>query len=160
VDAQAAYESVLSLWAVTMGGGNLVLHAAGWLEGGLVASFEKMVIDADLLQMVAEFLTPLEVTPDTLGLDAVREVGPGGHFFGCAHTQARFRTAFYAPMVSDWRNYESWREAGAPDAYRRASALVKRLLAEHEPPPLDPAAAEALDDFVARRKREIAAAAR
>ena len=98
VDAQAAYESVLSLWAVVMGGGNFVMHAAGWLEGGLVASFEKMVIDADLLQMVAEFLAPLEVTPDTLALDAVREVGPGGHFFGCAHTQARFRTAFYAPM--------------------------------------------------------------
>ena len=106
VDAQAAYELVLSLWAVVMGGGNFVMHAAGWLEGGLVASFEKMVIDADLLQMVAEFLTPLEVTPDTLALDAIREVGPGGHFFGCAHTQARFRTAFYAPMVSDWRNYE------------------------------------------------------
>ena len=95
-----------------MGGGNIVMHAAGWIEGGLVASFEKMVLDVDLLQMVAEFLTPLEVDDDTLALDAIREVGPGGHFFGAAHTLARYRTAFYAPMVSDWRNFESWREAG------------------------------------------------
>ena len=90
----------------------------------------------------------------TLALDAVREVGPGGHYFGCAHTQERFRTAFYAPMVSDWRNYESWREAGAPDACRRASTVVKRLLTEYEPPPLDPAIKEELDAFVDRRTRE------
>jgi trimethylamine--corrinoid protein Co-methyltransferase len=154
VDAQAAYESVLSLWAVVMSGCNLVKHAAGWLEGGLVASFEKMVIDADNLAMVSAFLTPLDVTPDTLALDSIREVGPGGHFFGCAHTQARFRTAFFAPMVSDWRNYESWREAGAPDAYRRAADLVPKLLASYEPPPLDPAIREELDAYVARRTGE------
>jgi trimethylamine---corrinoid protein Co-methyltransferase len=154
VDAQAAYESVFSLWAVVTAGCNVVKHAAGWLEGGLVASFEKMVIDADNLQMVAEFLDPIEVSEATLALDAIREVGPGGHFFGCQHTQDRFRTAFYAPMVSDWRNYESWREAGAPDAARRANGLFKRLLAEYEPPPLDPAVREELDAFVARRTEE------
>jgi trimethylamine--corrinoid protein Co-methyltransferase len=154
VDAQAAYESVFSLWAVVMGGCNVVKHAAGWLEGGLVASFEKMVLDADLLQMVAEFLEPLEVSDTTLALDAIREVGPGGHFFGCAHTQERFRTAFYAPMVSDWRNYESWREAGAPDAYTRAASLVTRLLAEYEQPPLDPGIRDELDAYVARRTEE------
>jgi trimethylamine--corrinoid protein Co-methyltransferase len=154
VDAQAAYESVFSLWAVVMGGCNVVKHAAGWLEGGLVASFEKMVLDADLLQMVAEFLEPLEVSDTTLALDAIREVGPGGHFFGCAHTQERFRTAFYAPMVSDWRNYESWREAGAPDAYTRAAGLVTRLLAEYEQPPLDPGIRDELDAYVARRTEE------
>ena len=154
VDAQAAYESVFSLWAVVMGGCNVVKHAAGWLEGGLVASFEKMVLDADLLQMVAEFLEPLEVSEASLALDAIREVGPGGHFFGCAHTQERFRTAFYAPMVSDWRNYESWREAGAPDAYTRAAGLVTRLLAEYEQPPLDPGIRDELDAYVARRTEE------
>lgn len=154
VDSQSAYESLFSLWAVVMGHANLVKHAAGWLEGGLVASFEKLIIDADTLQMVSEFLTPLEVSPSTLAMDAIREVGPGGHFFGCAHTQERYRTAFYAPMVSDWRNYESWREAGSPDAARRANGIVKRLLAEYEPPPLDPAIREELDAFVARRTEE------
>lgn len=154
VDAQAAYESVLSLWAVVMGGCNVVKHAAGWMEGGLVASFEKMVIDADLVQMVAEFLQPLEVSEATLALEAVREVGPGGHFFGCAHTRERYRSAFYPPLVSDWRNYESWREAGSPDAASRAARLVERLDAEYEQPTLDPARREELDDYVARRAQE------
>ena len=118
LDAQAAYESVFSLWGAIMGGTNLLMHGAGWMEGGLQASFEKMVLDADLLAMVAEFLRPVTVDDGELALDAVREVGPGGHFFGCAHTQARYRNAFFAPMISDWRNYESWREAGAPDRLR------------------------------------------
>jgi trimethylamine--corrinoid protein Co-methyltransferase len=154
VDAQSAYESVFSLWAVVMGHANLVKHAAGWLEGGLVASFEKLIIDADNLQMVAEFLQPLQVDEASLGLDAMREVGPGGHFFGCAHTQARFRTAFYAPMVSDWRNYESWREAGAPDAAQRANRIYKDMLQAYEPPSLDPAIKDELDAYVARRIAE------
>lgn len=154
VDGQAMYESVFSLWAVTMAGGNLVKHAAGWLEGGLCASFEKFVIDCDTLQMVAAFLEPLVVDPASLALDAVREVGPGGHFFGCAHTQARFRTAFYAPMVSDWRNHESWREAGSPDAARHAHRVYKEALAAYEPPPMDPAIREEMDAFVARRIEE------
>lgn len=151
VDAQSAYESVFSLWAVVMGHANLVKHAAGWLEGGLVASFEKLIIDADNLQMVAEFLEPLAVDEASLALDAVREVGPGGHFFGCQHTQARYRTAFYAPMVSDWRNFESWREAGAPDAARHANRIYKEMLASYAPPPLDPAIRDELDAYVARR---------
>jgi len=154
VDAQAAYESAMSLWAAVMGHANMVLHAAGWLEGGLVASFEKMVIDADMLGMMAAFLEPLEVTDETLALEAIREVGPGGHFFGAAHTLARYETAFHAPMVSDWRNFETWEEAGAQTATRRANGIWKRLLAEFEPPPIDPAVVEALDDFVARRKRD------
>jgi trimethylamine--corrinoid protein Co-methyltransferase len=154
VDAQAAYESVFSLWAVVMGHANLVKHAAGWLEGGLVASFEKLIIDADNLQMVAEFLDPLVVDEASLGLDAIREVGPGGHFFGCAHTLERYSTAFYAPIVSDWRNYESWREAGAPDAAQRANRIWKEVLAAYEPPPLDPVVKEELDAFVARRIEE------
>ena len=154
VDAQAAYESVFSLWGAIMGGANVLMHGAGWMEGGLHASFEKMILDADLLQMVAAFLTPLEVNTDTLALESMREVGPGGHYFGTAHTQARYRTAFYAPMISDWRNYESWVEAGRPEAYGVANRLWKGMLAAYEPPPLDPAIAEELAAFVARRKEE------
>lgn len=154
LDAQAAYESVFSLWGAVMGGCNFMMHAAGWMEGGLVASFEKMVLDADLLQMVAEFLSPLAVNADELALDAIREVGPGGHFFGAAHTQARYRHAFYAPLISDWRNYETWREAGAPDASQRAHRVYREILGRYEPPPLDPAIQDELDAFVARRTAE------
>ena len=116
VDAQAAYESVFSLWGAIMGGVNLLMHGAGWMEGGLHAGFEKVILDAELLGMVAAFLEPPVVDEETLGLDAMREVGPGGHFFGAAHTQARYRTAFHKPMLSDWRNWESWEEAGSPEA--------------------------------------------
>ena len=154
LDAQAAYESVFSLWAAVMGGASLIMHAAGWMEGGLQASFEKMVLDADLLDVVAEFLKPLAVDDDELALDAMREVGPGGHFFGCAHTQARYRTAFFAPMISDWRNFETWREAGAPTAYDTANRLYKQKLAAFTPPPIEPERLEALQAFVDRRKSE------
>ncbi len=154
VDAQAAYESVFSLWGAIMGGTNLLMHGAGWMEGGLHASFEKMALDADLLGMVAEFLRPVVVNDAELALDAIREVGPGGHFFGAAHTMARYRNAFYAPMISDWRNYETWNEAGRPDAYDAANRLYKKTLAAYEPPPMDPARLEELTAFVARRKAE------
>ncbi len=154
LDAQAAYESALSLWALTQGGGNFVLHAAGWSEGGLTASFEKFILDVDMLQMVAEFLTPLDVSQDALALDAVRDVGPGGHYFGTAHTLARYETAFYSPILSDWRNYETWTEAGRPTTYDHANRIFKETLARYEQPPFDPAVEEELDAFVARRKKE------
>lgn len=154
VDAQAAYESVFSLWGVTMGGGNMVMHAAGWMEGGLVASFEKFVLDCDLLQMVTEFLKPLDTSQDALGLDAIREVGPGGHFFGAAHTLARYTDAFYAPMISDWRNFQQWAAAGKPEAWQKANALWKQALQDYREPPMDAAIREELDAFVERRKRE------
>jgi trimethylamine--corrinoid protein Co-methyltransferase len=154
VDAQAAYESEMSIWGAVMGHANMVLHGAGWMEGGLVASFEKMIVDAEILQMMAEFLQPLEVSDETLGLDAIAEVGPGGHFFGAAHTLARYETAFYAPIVSDWRNFETWREAGAVDAAHKANAIWKQLLADFQPPPLDPAIDDALKEYVAKRKEE------
>ncbi|MBM3520059.1 MAG: trimethylamine methyltransferase family protein [Alphaproteobacteria bacterium] len=154
VDAQAAYESVFSLWGVTMGGGNLVMHGAGWLEGGLVASFEKFVLDCDLIQMVMEFLQPLETTQDALGVDAIREVGPGGHFFGAGHTLARYAEAFYAPIVSDWRNNQQWLAAGKPEAWQKANAVYKQALADYEPPALDTAIRDELGDFVARRITE------
>jgi trimethylamine---corrinoid protein Co-methyltransferase len=154
VDAQAAYESVFSLWALVQGGGNFIMHSAGWMEGGLTCSFEKFILDCDLLQMVAEFLTPLDVSPAGLAMDAVREVGPGGHYFGTAHTLERFETAFYAPILSDWRNFETWQEAGSPTAYQKANAVWQRELAAYERPPMDPAIEEELDAFVARRKAE------
>ncbi|MCK6452842.1 MAG: trimethylamine methyltransferase family protein [Alphaproteobacteria bacterium] len=159
VDAQAAYESEMSIWAAVMGHANLVYHATGWLEGGLVASFEKMVIDAEMLQMMAAFLEPIVVDRESVAIDAMEEVGPGGHFFGAAHTMARYETAFYQPLVSDWRNFQSWQEAGARSATERAHAIAKALLKAYEPPPLDPARLEAIDAFVARRKGEIAKAA-
>jgi trimethylamine--corrinoid protein Co-methyltransferase len=154
LDAQAAYESVFALWGAVMGGVNLMMHGAGWMEGGLHAGFEKMIIDAELLQMVAAFLDPIVVDEETMALDAMREVGPGGHFFGAAHTQSRFRTAFHKPMISDWRNYESWQEAGSPEASGKANRIFKELLAAYQPPPIDPAIAEELAAFVARRKAE------
>jgi trimethylamine--corrinoid protein Co-methyltransferase len=154
VDAQAAYESVFSLWALMQGGGNFIMHSAGWMEGGLTCSFEKFILDCDLLQMVAEFLTPLDVTPAGLAMDAIREVGPGGHYFGTAHTLERFETAFYSPILSDWRNFETWQEAGSPTAYQKANAVWQRELAAYERPEMDPAIEEELDAFVARRKAE------
>jgi trimethylamine--corrinoid protein Co-methyltransferase len=154
LDAQAAYESVFSLWGAIMGGVNLLMHGAGWMEGGLHASFEKMVLDAELLGMVEAFLDPVVVDEDTLALDAMREVGPGGHFFGAQHTQSRFKTAFHKPMLSDWRNFETWEEAGSPEIPGKANRVWKALLAAYEEPPMDPAIREELDAFVARRVAE------
>ena len=159
VDAQAAYESEMAIWSGVMGHANLLYHGAGWLEGGLTASFEKVVLDAELLQMMAETLKPIDVDEGTLAFEAIREVGPGGHFFGTAHTMERYETAFYRPILSDWRNYEAWQEAGSPQADERATAIWKQLLADYEPPPLDPARKEALDAFVERRKGELKSAA-
>ena len=107
-----------------------------------------------MLQMMSEVLTPLEVSEDSLGLDAIREIGPGGHFFGAAHTLAHYETAFYSPLLSDWRNLETWEEAGSETATQRANRLYKSVLADFTPPPLDPAIREALDDFVLRRTAE------
>jgi trimethylamine--corrinoid protein Co-methyltransferase len=155
VDVQAAYESGMSLWGTIMGGVNLIEHAAGWLEGGLTASFEKLVLDAEMLQMMREFLTPIRIDEESIGLDAIREVGPGGHFFGVGHTLERFEHAFYEPMLSDWRNFENWQDSGSKSGTERANAIWKELLRTYEAPPLDPGIAEALDAYVARRKEEI-----
>ncbi len=155
VDAQAAYESEMSIWGAVLGGASLLYQGAGWLEGGLTASFEKLILDAELLQQMALVLQPPTIDDDALGLDAIAEVGPGGHFFGSSHTLARYETAFYQPMLSDWRNFETWQEDGERTATQRANRIWKQLLAEYEPPPLDPGPADALDAFVERRKREI-----
>lgn len=154
VDAQSAYESMLSLWAAVMGGGNFVQHAAGWLEGGLTASFEKMVVDAELLQNMAQILKPIQVDAHALALDAIRDVGPGGHFFGTPHTLERYRTAFYAPLLSDWSNYGRWTEKGSMTAEQRASSIFEALLAEYQAPPIDKGILDELDEFVAKRRAE------
>ena len=154
VDAQAAYESVFSLWGTTMGGGNVIKHAAGWMEGGLVASYEKLVLDVDLLQMVSQFLDPIVVDEDTLGFDSIVEAGVGGHFFGTEHTQARYKDAFYAPLISDWRNFENWQENGSPQSWQKANALWKQALEHYEEPPIDATMLEELDAFIAQRVEE------
>jgi trimethylamine--corrinoid protein Co-methyltransferase len=154
VDAQAAYETVFSLWGAIMGGGNVIQHAAGWLEGGLVASYEKFALDVDLLQMVIEYLRPLDVTEDTMGFAAMLEVGPGGHFFGAQHTLERYSTAFYQPIISDWRNFPQWQSSGSPTAERKANVVWKQALAEYVEPPLAPEIAEEIDAFIARRSDE------
>jgi trimethylamine--corrinoid protein Co-methyltransferase len=153
-DAQAAYESQMSIWATMLAGCNIMMHGAGWLEGGLTASMEKFIIDVEMLQMMAEVFQPLRVDPAELALDAVREVGPGGHYFGAAHTLERYETAFYAPLVSDWRNFENWQDAGSPTADQRANAVWKETLRNYAPPPMDEARREELDAFLDRRTRE------
>jgi trimethylamine--corrinoid protein Co-methyltransferase len=155
VDVQAAYEGGMSLWGTIMGGVNLIEHAAGWLEGGLTASFEKLILDAEMLQMMRSFLDPIAVDEASMAIDTIGEVGPGGHFFGTSHTLARFENAFYEPMLSDWRNFENWSESGAKTGTERANLIWKELLRTYEQPPLDPAIDEELEAFVARRKEEI-----
>jgi trimethylamine--corrinoid protein Co-methyltransferase len=155
-DAQAMMETSNSLWSAVQSGTNMVYHAAGWLEGGLIASPEKFVMDCELLQQIQRYFDPaISATgPDDLALDAIREVGGSGHFFGIQHTQDRYETAFYEPFLSDWRNYEAWALDGATWSAERAHRIYKEILAEFMPPPMDPAIREDLAEFVARRKAE------
>jgi len=153
-DAQAMYETMLSLFGAVLGGCNVLIHAAGWLEGGLTASKEKFILDVEVLQMLAETFRPLVVDEAEIGLEAIGETPPGGHFFGGAHTLERYRTAFYEPLVSDWSNHGQWVETGSRDATRRANETWKRVLAEFEPPAMDDAIAAELQEFVARRVAE------
>ena len=158
-DAQAASESQMSLWGAVMGHANLVNHAAGWLEGGLTASFEKLIIDAEMLQMITEYLRPIEVNDDELAVDAVAEAGPGGHHFGTAHTLERYEHAFYTPLLATRQNFESWKEAGSQDIAARANQTWKQLLDEYQQPALDPAIEDALTDYADRRRPTLLAAA-
>ena len=154
-DAQGAYETEMSLWGAVMGHGNLIYHAAGWQEGGLTASFEKLILDVEMLQLMIEFLNPIAVDEAELGFEAIRGVPTGGHFFGEAHTMARYEHAFYRPLLSNWQNYENWQLGGAKDATQRATEIWKQALKEYQEPALDPAIREALEQYVARRRAEI-----
>ena len=154
-DAQAAYESANTLIPTLMGGVNFVLHAAGWLEGGLATSYEKLVMDADQLGMMQVMAGGIDLSENAQALSALREVGPGSHFLGCGHTQANFETAFYRSSIADNNSFEQWQAEGSKDAAARANALWKQRLAAYEPPPLDPAVGEALDAFIAERKAAV-----
>lgn len=156
-DAQGAYETMMALWGAVLGHGNLIYHAAGWQEGGLTASFEKLVIDVEMIQHMIGFLKPIVVDEGELALDALARVPTGGHFFGEPHTLARYSTAFYQPLLSNWQNYEAWQEAGGLDATQRATRLWKKALEEYQEPPMDPGIREALEAYVARRREEIGA---
>ncbi len=151
-DAQAAYESANSLNVALFAGVNFMLHACGWLEGGLVASYEKFVLDADQLGVLHKLAEGVATDENAQAMDAIREVGPGGHYLGCAHTQANFLTAFWRSEVLDYKPFETWAEEGARDSAQIAADRVKRLLADYEPPPLDPGVRQALEEYVARRK--------
>ena len=157
-DAQSIWETQMALWGALTGGANMTVHAAGWLEGGLSASYEKFILDIEQLQHMAELMQPVKFDAGELALDAIREVGSGGHYFGTQHTMERFETAFYAPFVSDWSNYGQWQEAGGHTATERATGLWKQTLADFQPPAVDPAIAEAVNDFTERRIAEGGAA--
>lgn len=154
-DAQAAYETQMALWGCTLGHTNLFYHAAGWLEGGLCASYEKLVMDVEMLQQMIAFLDPIEVNEAELAFEAMKEVPTGGHFFGSSHTMERYATAFYQPLLSNWANHESWELAGAKDTTMRATDIWQQALREYEQPEMDPANREALDAYIAKRKEEI-----
>jgi trimethylamine---corrinoid protein Co-methyltransferase len=154
-DAQGVYETEMSLWGAILGHGNLLYHAAGWQEGGLTASFEKLVLDVEMLQMMIEFLKPIVVNEQELGFDAIKGVPTGGHFFGEPHTMERYEHAFYRPLLSNWQSYENWQLGGGKDATQRATDIWKLALKEYEEPAMDPAVREALDAYVTQRRTEI-----
>ena len=155
-DGQAMWETSNSLWASVQSGTNMVYHAAGWLEGGLIACPEKFVMDCEVLQMIQRYMEPevVATSPADIAIDAIKEVGPNGHFFGIQHTQDRYETAFYAPFASDWSNFEAWELNGATWTAERAHAIFKDIINNFEAPPMEAAIRSELDDFVARRKSE------
>ncbi len=154
-DAQAAFETQMTLWSAVLAHANIVLHSAGWLEAGLVCSMEKFILDVEGLAMMHHFLGGVEISAETLALDSIAQVGPGGNHFDTSHTMARFKDAFYNPMVVDRQNYQNWQEQGSLDAVQRANRVAKNLLQLYEKPPMDPAVEDALRDYIERRKREI-----
>ena len=145
----------MTLLPTFLAGANLVMQAAGWLESGLVSSYEKFVIDVELLRILRVAFTPLEIDEASLAFDAHLEVGPGGNFLGAAHTMQRFRDCFYHPILSSSTNFERWTRQGALDASARAAAVYQKVLDEYEPPPLDDAIRQELEDFVNRRRAEL-----
>jgi trimethylamine---corrinoid protein Co-methyltransferase len=154
-DAQAAYEALMTMLPTFLAGTNWVMHAAGWLEGGLVSCYEKFVVDIEILKMMQVEFTPLEIDEASLAFGAHEEVGHGGHFLGAQHTMERFRDCFYRPMLSSTANYERWLKLGGKDATARASDIVAKRLEEYEQPPLDDAIRAELEEFVTRRRAEL-----
>ena len=159
-DAQATWESSNSLWSTISAGINMVYHGAGWLEGGLIASYEKFIIDCEMIQQLQRYLDPdiTGTSEEQLAISAIEEVGHNGHFFGASHTQERYQDAFYAPFLSDWRNYEAWEADGKITTEKRANRVWKQLLEEFKPPPISSKIEGELDSFVQKREREGGAA--
>jgi trimethylamine--corrinoid protein Co-methyltransferase len=155
VDAQAGYESMMSLWPTFLAGTNFVMHSAGWLESALVSCYEKFVVDVEILRMLHEVFKPLEINEETLAYSAHQEVGQGGHFLGAAHTLERFRECFYRPLLSSTENYERWKRNGGRDASTRANEIWKKTLEEYEEPAMDPDLKAELEAFVDRRRKEL-----
>ena len=155
VDAQAAYESLMTMLPTFLAGANFVMHAAGWLEGGLVSCYEKFVVDIELLRMLKHEFKPLEVDEESLAFEAHVEVGAGGHFLGAAHTLMHFRDCFYRPLLSSTDNFDRWTKGGELDATARASEIWRRTLKEYEQPPIDDRVRGELRDYVARRRIEL-----
>jgi trimethylamine--corrinoid protein Co-methyltransferase len=154
-DAQAAYESAQTLAPTLHAGANFVLHAAGWMEGGLASSYEKFVMDTDQLGMMQVLAGGVDLSENGQAMAAIREVGPGAHYLGCSHTQANFETAFYRSSIADNNSVEQWEAEGAQDATQRANKIWKKMLAEYEAPPLDPGVDEALTEFMAKKKASM-----
>jgi len=154
-DAQAGYEALMTLMPTFLAGANWVMHSAGWLEGGLVAGFEKFVIDAQIVEMLQHEFTPLEIDEASMAFEAHEEVGHGGHFLGAMHTMERFRTCFYRPFLNSSDNYERWMRNGAKDTATRAGEIYKKKLEEYEPPPIDDAVRQELEEYVVRRRAEL-----
>lgn len=154
VDAQAMYETNMAMWGSILGRSNLTIHCAGWMEGGLTVSWEKFIVDCEVLQQAAELMQPIALDDDALAFDAIAAVGQGGHYFGQPHTMERYQTAFYEPIVSDWSNMGTWTENGAQDAAMRANTIWKKILAEYQPPALPDDRDAELADFIERRTRE------
>jgi trimethylamine--corrinoid protein Co-methyltransferase len=155
VDAQAGYESMMSLWPTFLAGTNFVMHSAGWLESALVSCYEKFVTDVELLRMMHHVFQPLEINEETLAFSAHQEVGQGGHFLGAVHTLERFRECFYRPLVSSTENYERWNRNGGRDTATRATEVWKKTLEEYEEPPMDSDLKAELKAFVDRRRTEL-----
>ena len=155
-DGQAMWETSNSLWAAVQSGTNMVYHAAGWLEGGLIASPEKFVMDCEVLQQIQRYFDKriVETSVDDIAVDAIKEVGPDGHYFGCEHTQERYESAFYQPMISDWSNYEAWDLNGGVWTAERAHKIYKEIINEFEPPSIGIEIKEELEEFVSKRKLE------
>ncbi|MEZ5870540.1 MAG: trimethylamine methyltransferase family protein [Nitratireductor sp.] len=151
-DAQAAYESANTLWPAMMGGVNFMLHAAGWLEGGLVSSFEKFIMDCDQLAAHQKLAGGVDMSENGQAMSAIREVGPGSHYLGCAHTRENFQTAFHVSNVADNNSFEQWEVEGSKRTEERANQIARSWLDNYQAPHLDPAIDEALKDFIKQKK--------
>jgi trimethylamine--corrinoid protein Co-methyltransferase len=146
---------MMTMMPTFLAGANWVMHSAGWLEGGLVAGYEKFIVDIELLQMMQAEFTPLEIDEESMAFGAHQEVGHGGHFLGAAHTMERFRTCFYRPLLSSSENYERWMRNGGRDANHRAAEICRKKLEEYVAPPLDDAVRQELEEYVVRRRAEL-----